>query len=503
MAIRLIQYVALTGLLLTALSAHSQDWAPINKDKTYYYQADTANHITHQLQVDSTYSRNGNQVQVLNTGLQRCDTCSADNLPVVGELRDIDTIYYHIDHPFFWQRKVVDSQNRYYFYGNRDFILAPDAPKDSTWPFRPGGNVTASIDSVYQTSIFGRSDSVKRIRLSSGQTLRLTKNHGILAFPKVQDGVRYRLTGIGCAKQLGNTLSFKAIYDFQVGDVFQYEYNPFPRPRELYRGSITKKEILEKDAGPDTLAYKVESKGLRKILGGREYFGVDTSYTEIKPNGFNNCYPGEVFTKADSLGTSRTAPPLYPNPDTVKIVTSCQLTVGSNGRLTKTIGHRGYGSGPLNYYRQVKGSIYLAQSDVRGSYSKTFKEGLGLTSHGWFIFEIGSSKQLTGYVKGNETVGKVLSDKRMRERAYSSVSIPSEDAVKAYPNPVQQTLYLENLSPAQTAELRLYNQMGQLVSQRRRKGGKAHLSLEGLEPGLYILRIKDGQNLIQRKVLKR
>lgn len=504
MSVRVTLPFLLALLLLTGSNATGQSWAPVSKDQVYYYQADTADHITHQLQVDSTYSRNGNQVQVLNTGLQRCDTCSADNLPVVGDPGRIDTVYYHIDHPFFWQRTVVDSQNRYYFYGNRDFILAPDAPKETTWPFRPDTSVTARIDSTYQTSVFGRTDSVKRIRLSSGQTLLLTKNHGIMEFPAVQDGIHYQLTGIKSdTNRMGNTFGFKEIYDWQVGDVFQYKYDPFPRPRDFYRGSTTKREILEKNISTNKVTYKVESKELKSVKyrsGTREALVVDTSYIKFTTNSLGDCYPGEVLQNSDIDDWG--LPPL--RSEDSNMVTRCRLTVDSNGRLTKTIGaKRNFSDRPINYYKQARGTIHQAQGSVNGDYGKQFKEGLGLTSHYQFYFEAGSYRKLIGYMKGDSTVGKVLSDQRIRERDDVGVSGALESPTIVYPNPVQRTLHLENLSPAHAAEIRLYNQMGQRVRQYQQAGAKARINTAGLEPGLYILKIQDGSDFIQRKVLKR
>jgi hypothetical protein len=498
------------GLLLLAISSTAQDWQPVVKDKLYFYQADTSNHLTHQIQVDSAFTRNGHQVRLLNTGLHRCDTCSPGDLPVVGNPgRFRDTAYYHLDHAFFWQRKVVDSNGRYYFYGNQDFVIAPNQPEDSAWLFQPETGLTARIDSAYQAPIFGKLDSVKRIKLSSGATMRLTKNHGILLFPDVKQKISYRLKGIQDSSRHGTTFGFRAIYDFEVGDVFQYKARGLADPQQRYEKTISRLRIKDKKVRGDTFIYQVAAKNLvdygrTKLLSSRTnwlkfYPGGRLPYTsQYESVGFDqaNRFPGEAIQGSEY----REAEPVFRSSEKA-LATSCRITVDSNGRLTKTLGRMAPGKTP-NFYLRVRDSIYQTQGNVSGQYVKRFKKGLGLIYHDFFFFETGSSRKLMGYVKGSDTVGTIYSDQKFKRLA-TGISHSQRPSIQTYPNPVRQNLYIANLMPGQTAEIRVYNQMGQVVKTQTTHRTRAQLGMAELEPGLYILKIEDGEQVRQRKVLKR
>jgi hypothetical protein len=45
--------------------------------------------------------------------------------------------------------------------------------------------------------------------------------------------------------------------------------------------------------------------------------------------------------------------------------------------------------------------------------------------------------------------------------------------------------------------------MGQVVQTQTTRGTQTQLNVDELEPGLYILKIEDGEQVRQRKVLKR
>lgn len=506
------------GFLLMAVSASSQDWQPVDKDKLYFYQADTADHITHQLQVDSVKDRKGRDIKYLNMGLEKCDTCQGLTR-ITG-----DEIFYRIDEPFFWQRSVEYFRNAYYFYGHYDFKLNPYSPVDSPWRFRTDtSGITAHIDSVYEASVLGRADSIKRIQVSNGKTITLTKRHGILAFPAFEGDVHYRLKGVRGDTSRGKTFAFRNTYDFQPGDVFCYRIGDGSKGDNIYLGSDKQVRILDKTPGKRTLTYTVATATLEKsrISATDTLFALrrDTTTWQFKPKqqlpyepkGAPRIHDQAHLHPQEAIGGA-TLKDEDPIPDeNFTFYYGCRFTLDTNDRLTKILG----GEKPFNdsvptYLKQLASDpskpwygFYPVRKYVNGYYKKQFKRGLGLTDF-YVNTDLRESYriEMIGYVKQGDTVGTVYSDLQAREGRTGREAI-SRPAIQCYPNPVQQTLYLKNLSPAQTAELRLYNQMGQLVSQRRRKGGNAHLSLEGLKPGLYILRIKDGQKLIQRKVLKR
>jgi len=69
---------------------------------------------------------------------------------------------------------------------------------------------------------------------------------------------------------------------------------------------------------------------------------------------------------------------------------------------------------------------------------------------------------------------------------------------QVYPNPVQNQLHIEKASALAVDRIQLYNALGQLIWQ---KEFSAHLSLEPLPAGLYILQFWQDQTLIESQEL--
>ena len=521
MAVKFSPIAFVAVLLVMAINGHSQNWQPINKDKVYYYQADTADHLTHQLQVDSVRTGDDSKVHFLNLKLDECDTCGGGILTRLTG----DTAFYRVDYPFFWQRQMADSSadDLHYFFGFEDFALAPHKALDSSWQFRLFSDVTAQIDSVYEAKLFGTTDSVKRMVTANKDTFEVSKNHGIITFPNLNNDVSYHLKGIRDSVLSGKGFGFRAVYDFNTGDAFQYEITDSSEEDNLYLGATMQIHILEKTVTAEGFSYKAAIGTLEKTrisntdtVKGLNWDTTTLTFTrggklpyDIKNfpdiHDQSEAYPNQALLESNIKDKNP-----IPGENTIFRL-GCLLSVDSQGRVAKTIG----GEPPINdrpyYPRQLESDpfevsvgFFTAATYIGGYYKKAFKEGLGLT-HFYVQYKLRESFRLdmTGYVKGDDTFGTFYANLEDRERMLKRSAPSGISNIRLYPNPVQHTLHITNLSPAQTAEIRLYNQMGQLVSRHRQKGEKAHLTLEGLEPGLYILRIKDGQKLIQRKVLKR
>jgi hypothetical protein len=72
-----------------------------------------------------------------------------------------------------------------------------------------------------------------------------------------------------------------------------------------------------------------------------------------------------------------------------------------------------------------------------------------------------------------------------------------------YPNPAEDKLEILLLRSSEAAQVRLADLTGRLVIEGViRMSDKLHLDLSGVEPGAYLLEIKDGDNKICRKVIR-
>jgi hypothetical protein len=84
--------------------------------------------------------------------------------------------------------------------------------------------------------------------------------------------------------------------------------------------------------------------------------------------------------------------------------------------------------------------------------------------------------------------------------AWLTVGVPNTDdaAFKVYPNPATEVINI--VTPVQFSEVRMINTMGQLVYRNTSGGTNLHILTEGFEPGMYILQISTGTQVISKKV---
>lgn len=495
------------------------------KDKIYFYQADTADQITHQLQVDSFKDRKGRDDYYLNEGINKCDTCRGG---VLTKLTG-DSIFYRVDEPFFWQRRMDYRLGAYRFSGKHDFQVKPYKALDSSWLFRtdadqPGvDSITARIDSTYEVNLFGSTDSVKQIRLSDGRTIQLTKQHGILAFPGFEADVRYKLKGVRSDTSKGKTFAFRSTYDFEPGDVFHYRITDGSKGDNIYLGSEKQIRILDKMLGDTTLTYRVAIATLEKsrVSASDTLFALrrDTTTWHFRPRQelpYDPKGAPAIHDKAHVHPREAVGGATLKDEDPIPgqnffYYYGCRFSRDAQNRLTKTIGgYKPFNDSVPKYLKQMASDsgaaglgFYQVKKYVDGYYKKQFKRGLGLTD-----FYINSDLresyriQMTGYVKAGDTVGTVYSDLEAREGRTGRTE-HNAPRLHLYPNPVHHSLTIANLSAAQPAKLRLFNQMGQVVQTQTTRGTQTQLNVDELEPGLYILKIEDGEQVRQRKVLKR
>jgi hypothetical protein len=158
-----------------AFSAFSQNWAPINTtEKFCYSHFEKTGFISNVLWVVS-YEQNGDdQIYHLNKIAR----------PV--EDQDFD---YLVDEPQFLLDDIIVKPNGDWIFIDTFLLpnpldiydtlfLKPQASLGETWDFTDG--IEASVTYLDETNIFGEPDSTKKISLSDGNFIILSKNHGII-----------------------------------------------------------------------------------------------------------------------------------------------------------------------------------------------------------------------------------------------------------------------------------------------------------------------------------
>ncbi|MEZ4688444.1 MAG: hypothetical protein R3B47_21000 [Bacteroidia bacterium] len=196
----------------------AQNWAPIHPDEKYNYRRDSADVITHTLWVDSIGLVSGDTVMYMNTTLGPCDTC---------DWSDIFNDFF-IQSPHFLQKQIVRIAPAHYQLRDTGLIdLQAFQPVGGTWLLEPRSAVTATVAWARDSLLWGQViDSVKKLSLSDGGTILLSKAYGLLYYERPRH--RFRLTGLQEGRVLGEQVPmFWDFYDMQVGDVFQFGAGKF------------------------------------------------------------------------------------------------------------------------------------------------------------------------------------------------------------------------------------------------------------------------------------
>jgi hypothetical protein len=84
--------------------------------------------------------------------------------------------------------------------------------------------------------------------------------------------------------------------------------------------------------------------------------------------------------------------------------------------------------------------------------------------------------------------------------AWITVGVPNTDeaAYRVYPNPANEVINV--VAPVKFNEVRLVNNVGQIVYRNNYKGTNLKILTEGIDPGMYIMQIYTGTQVISKKV---
>lgn len=479
-------------LLTCSFPLMSQDWAPVYPGDTTIYRTDSSEFFAHTLWVDSVEQSTDGQIWQFNPSNHLCDTCDLSryclNFPLL------------INQPFpFGAGLILEDSSRFLFdQGEQSkILLLPTATQGTTWLMDSINMISATISVATEDSVWGLLDSMKTIQLSSGDSILLSKNYGMLSFPdSISRGDQIQLAGI-LNRELGEEiLDFWDIYDFQVGDVLYYSYGG----GSAWGGSgshQTKATILSRNTIADTIWFTVLMKGKSEYssVNGDLYseVGFDSliqtwTFTndpdhiinslpnQLAPNEFRSefdfQYNHTLWKTTDYIDFSLTAPIKVSS--TVKEVevmydienTNCSLDTAIHPNLVPRTS-----------------SVY--------DFQHRYQKGLGQTLYSFDGFESGCGASLVGYIRDGDTVGTVYTDE------YLFVSTAKEidpGSVQVYPNPTRNTLTISlSQSKYLPATVYLRDLHGRIVLSASLLTPETTLQLAELPTALYHLEVVSDQ----------
>ncbi len=502
-------------LALTAPAAHAQRaWQPFRPGLSYQYsETTTPGDTTHVLQLgagtpvlgttDTIYRFSGRAVAVRFMQTSICGgnrQLRADNLFGATLQRQAPGVF------------MLMAAN------GRGCTLRPTQPVGQSWPTGLPGLSAQVITRTTALILNATTDSVVAIRLSDGQTLTLSKFHGLLAGPSLDSYLNGRnsrrnlvLTALP-NQHLGAVATGPlGAFDYQVGDVFQYYYkSSMPLNSGLCVEKWTQDSIMTRTVSRtgDTITYATRHWERQRgygVAGAPSIFcGVPTGitvrppYTSLKVVR-KTVYPSDPQTLTAFF--SRISP-TSPNLRSGILTTTAVRNTLYNGRLSW--GEADY----ADCAASVADSAVLGH-DNGGDYIvfTHYADGLGIVRSGSHnvITTTQDTTVLTAYRKGSETWGTFfpagfLLAARLQRPASTTA---------AFPNPFGSSLTarFELARPqAVTAELR--DALGRTVQTGPATAlgaGPQQLTLPtvGLPAGIYALHLRfgaDGHSEVLRVV---
>lgn len=192
--------------LICNLAVFSQNWKPVQSADIYLYylQGHGFDSTSVCIKADTTYTSGVDSVVVLNRALQRFSGNTFVREP-----------------NFLLEQIVYRPDGSYLCVGAHSYLFLPYQALNLSWLFDTTNNVSAAIANATTQVVFGNVDSVKTITLTTGDSIIISKNYGIIRFG--DQGTYYNLAGIK-GRSAGIQLPdiYSMLYTIQPGDIQEY-----------------------------------------------------------------------------------------------------------------------------------------------------------------------------------------------------------------------------------------------------------------------------------------
>lgn len=290
--------------------------------------------------------------------------------------------------------------------------------------------------------------------------------------------------GIDLFGQSGCSPNLKEIYNYEIGDIYNYKYTKYdwstgngsPYINQSYRSF----EIKNKMVYEDTIIYVIEG------------YLPSTTVTQIDYDPYIAFFSERVYSDTlvlidSSLHCLNLCPDAqvefhFPQRDTI-------FTKVKIENIDQII-YKGLG-GIGNLYKQINNELSIF-GDYQ--YEERYVEQIGLIYQDFIAFEARETVELASYVKGGDTT--ILIASNVQPLDLSDVMI--------FPNPVIDKLNIQFDDEMGINTLKIYDYLGKIFYSKtyKTKASSESLDISGLKNGIYILTIDTDSQKIFRKIVK-
>jgi hypothetical protein len=464
-------------------SANGQYWKPFNVNEKYNYSLGSHQFYA-TIWVDSTTIVNTDTIFFLNKIIKRV----AD-----GEF-GFEGFYLNNQSQCFLSSIYCSSNGNLTLKedNNRKYLIKAQAILNESWIFDSINSNAATVIGISNQLILGNMDSLKIIRLTSNDTIIISKNHGIIRFP-IFDSLSQGVNLIGIeGRNVGELVpKFPDFFDFNIGDVFYYKGESKSRWCNvvvLKRLIISNKKIIG-----DSIIYTTQYKD-RSIVYGNYDSQIDTIYTNVNDsimvyvnssdlflNKYNNQYlndlsrPGRQFkpitintdTHFGTISKEYAYNPYCLDWDSDTIMSCINPTICSNIFETFRFGEH-YGLLSWEYYEYTGNPYFL-----------------------W------NSENLLGCVKEGISYGTIIEDNLLTP--FSEIN---ESNCKLYPNPTGGLFSVETEVLSNQAYITIFSITGHIIDRQQLKSYITLIDLTSFPSGIYLIKLDNDNTSEMKKIIK-
>jgi len=404
-------------------------------------------------------------------------------------------------------RKIVKNHSGWFYFFNEpgDTVkINSQASLNQSWKFcmLPGNAyIEARVTSVVPDSVLGLTDQVKVITFQAKdaannniahnlnqKSIRLSQHYGLskmLDVYSIPNDTNFLTLAGKTIPPLGiQDLTWQDIYNFEVGDVFNYVASA---PTQGW-ATITK--VLSKTSyGNDSVVYTEE---ICQVYHYATYPWYSTSHDTITEK--------DIFTINPTNSWISYPPGIFACRGYIAAHSYAFCINSSQNRRQKSVTFDAYvftgGWYGDTCWRYSNGSIYPRSTGV-------YTEGLGKVETYWYDntgnWPQQMEEDLVYYKKGSETWGTPVATDCFMLVGISPAAVQNGITIRIIPNPVETKaeLQINNAAKNDNYYFILRDILGRVVLQRSLDSNPYLLTRDGLPEGLYFLSVYNKNGILQ------
>lgn len=360
------------------------------------------------------------------------------------------------------------------FEDTAQYVFKTDIQINDTWLFDSINNITVEFFDATYESVLGNMDSVKYFILTTGDTIKLSKNYGIVQFQVPFSSLDYKLIGIenlGIGFQVPNYMDF---YDYNIGDIFEYYNRDIDQDGYIKTLRHIKYKVLSKQSITNGYSYEMERLEVDSAFLSPSFYLIhyfhDTVVSNFsEPESFLDYYNHQKYMWSTSKYT--------------------RIDFANNSTFN------------------CKTKKYNKNIMVPRYEEAEYGESIGLIYYHWYNYDLfyheahNIYKALLG-CNIDGTIRGTIHDDPYFVAPQNALSEINSSHFKVYPNPAKGNIVISSENEITDRPFSLVNIFGNTVINGIIMSPNSFIDVSGLSPGIYYLSIDMGDAIVRYPISK-